>query len=424
MTDIRTMDDMGDITDKRVVIRVDYNLPMKNGVITDTSRMDRQIPTIEELRERGCKKVVMMSHFGRPKGTRVDSMSLEPVAKALIAKTGMKVRFIDDCMGDAPRAAINEMSSEAFEIVFLENLRFYKEEEAGDRDFAVQLASYGDIYINDAFATAHRPHASTSIIAEMMPAYAGRLMEEEVIAIESALEAPEKPVMGIIGGAKVSSKLDVLKNMVDKLDVMVLGGGIANTFLLALGYDMKESLVEEEMVENAKTIMAKAKEKGCKIILPVDLIVAEGKLNENPTYKGAVNVNEIPEGCSAYDIGPASVKNILEEIKGVKTILWNGTPGASDFPPFDKGTQTIGDEISRRVAEGTLTCVAGGGETQEAVEKAKWNMSYLSTAGGAFLEMIEGKKLPGVEALRHKHREYFGLNRVENKPSVVAATVE
>jgi len=431
MTDIKTMDNMGDITGKRVLIRVDYNVPMENGEITDMTRIDATIKTIEEVIAKGGKPV-LMSHMGRPKGKKDPKLSLEPIAKALSERMNKKVTlvsdyFVNESITEASRKTTKEMQQG--EIVLLENLRYHDEEEANDEAFASSLASLGDIYINDAFATAHRAHASTYTLATMMPAYAGRLMEEETKALSIVLEKPEKPVMGIVAGFKVDSKTDLLNNLVEKLDVLVLGGAMANTFLAATGIDMGASFVEKEMFETARTIMAKAKTCGCRIILPVDVNLGVADINvmkesnEEVRSLGIVSIKDIPANASAYDIGPASIANIQEELKNVKTVIYNGPTGAFEFPPFDKSTNAIAETLANHVTKGDLICVAGGGDTVAALEKfgLKEKMTYVSTAGGAFLEWMEGKELPGVEALRHKEKSYF-TNPMKNVTAFIKSS--
>ncbi len=394
MTNFRTLDAL-DAAGKTVLLRADLNVPMQDGRVSDTTRIDRLLPTIRELAGKGAK-VVLLSHFGRPKG-RDASLSLAPVGKALESALGQPVIFVNDCIGDAPKAAIAAMKPG--DVALLENVRFYPEEEKDDAGFAAKIAALGDVYVNDAFSAAHRAHATTHGIARLLPAYAGRLMEAELKALESALGNPKRPVAAIVGGAKISTKLDLLNNLVARIDVLVLGGGMANTFMAAQGADVGKSLCEHEMAEQARTIMETAKQRNCRIVLPVDGVVARefkaGAASET------VNTHAIPADAMMLDVGPTTVRLIVEVLKGCKTVLWNGPLGAFEIAPFDAGTVALAKAVADLTTSGTVLSVAGGGDTVAALAHAgvEEKFSYVSTAGGAFLEWLEGKKLPGVEAL-------------------------
>jgi len=388
--------DNADLKNKRVILRADLNVPMQDGVITDMTRIDRVVPTVKELVEKGAK-VIIVSHFGRPKGKKDPSMSLEPIAKAFTTSLGQEVKFVGNCIGDEPKKASDAMQSG--EVIMLENLRYYDEEEANDEKFAREIASFGDVYVNDAFSTAHRAHASTHFIATLLPAYAGRLMEAELNALNAALETPVRPVVAIVGGSKISTKLELLNNLVKKIDVLVLGGGMANTFMFAQGVNVGKSLCEVDMKDQALEIINTAKANGCKIVLPVDAVVAS-KLEAGIATE-TVSVNAIPADQMMLDIGPASVAQVETELKNAKTLLWNGPVGAFEFTPFDKGTTSIAKIAAALTSKKVLTSVAGGGDTVSALSHAgvTEEMTYVSTAGGAFLEWLEGKVLPGVQAL-------------------------
>ncbi|HIE20354.1 MAG TPA: phosphoglycerate kinase [Rhodospirillales bacterium] len=395
MSNFNTIDDL-DVRGKRVLVRCDLNVPMKDGNITDATRIDRSLPTIRDLLAGGAG-VIVMSHFGRPKGMVVQDMSLRPVADALAKRLGRDVAFAGDCIGnDAERAA--QLAS-AGGVAMLENLRFHAEEEANDAAFAGKLAELGNIYVNDAFSCAHRAHASTEAIAKLLPSAAGRLMQAELVALGDALENPERPVAALVGGAKISSKMTVLGHLVSKVDMLIIGGGMANTFLYAQGIDVGKSLCEADMADDARGILTKAAEAGCEIVLPIDAVVArefaEGAASET------VLLDAIPADAMMLDVGPASVADLIGRIGHCKTLVWNGPLGAFEVKPFDTATNALASEAAKLTAAGSLLSVAGGGDTVAALANAgvQDQFTYVSTAGGAFLEWLEGKELPGVAAL-------------------------
>ncbi|HIM77069.1 MAG TPA: phosphoglycerate kinase [Rhodospirillales bacterium] len=395
MSNFNTIDDL-DVRGKRVLVRCDLNVPMKDGNITDATRIDRSLPTIRDLLAGGAG-VIVMSHFGRPKGMVVQDMSLRPVADALAKRLGRDVAFAGDCIGDdAERAA--QLAS-AGGVAMLENLRFHAEEEANDAAFAGKLAELGNIYVNDAFSCAHRAHASTEAIAKLLPSAAGRLMQAELVALGDALENPERPVAALVGGAKISSKMTVLGHLVSKVDMLIIGGGMANTFLYAQGIDVGKSLCEADMADDARGILTKAAEAGCEIVLPIDAVVArefaEGAASET------VLLDAIPADAMMLDVGPASVADLIGRLGHCKTLVWNGPLGAFEVKPFDTATNALASEAAKLTAAGSLLSVAGGGDTVAALANAgvQDQFTYVSTAGGAFLEWLEGKELPGVAAL-------------------------
>ena len=397
MTSFKTLDDI-DVAGKTVLVRGDLNVPMKEGKVKDSTRLDRLAPTLTELADKGAK-VVVMSHFGRPKGKVNPDYSLGPVVPALEkALGGRTVKFAEDCVG--PKAEEAVAALKPGEFLLLENLRFYAEEEKNDTDFAKKLAALGDIYVNDAFASAHRAHASTEAIARFMPAVAGRLMQAELVALTKALEKPERPVAAVVGGAKISTKLDLLGNLVQKVDMLVLGGGMANTFLYAQGKDVGASLCEKDMADAAREIMEKAKAAGCEIVLPPDGVIAsEFKAGaENQT----VSSDAIPGDKMMLDVGPASIDMLKGKLAECKTVVWNGPLGAFEIEPFDTATTAVAQYAAQLTKDGKMLTVAGGGDTVSALEHAHviGDFSYVSTAGGAFLEWMEGKELPGVAALK------------------------
>jgi len=395
MTTFKTIDDL-DVKGKRVLVRCDLNVPMKDGVVTDTTRIDRSVPTLKDLSARGGR-VVIVSHFGRPKGQVVPEMSLRPVAEAMAKAIGRDVAFATECVGPAAEAAVGRL--EDGDIVMLENLRYHAQETENDQAFATQLAAHADLYVNDAFSCAHRAHASTEGVAHLLPAAAGRLMQAELEALSNALEAPEHPMAALVGGAKISTKMDVLGHLVSKADLLIIGGGMANTFLFAQGVDVGKSLCEVEMADQARDVMEKAAEAGCEIVLPVDAVVAEefaeGAANEQ------VTLDSVPADGMILDVGPASIDDLTGRLADCKTIVWNGPLGAFEVSPFDTGTNAVAREAARLTKEGKLLSVAGGGDTVAALANAGVGeaFSYVSTAGGAFLEWLEGKELPGVAAL-------------------------
>lgn len=392
----KTLDDLNDITGKRVLVRVDLNVPMDSGRITDTTRIERVLPTIRELSEKGAK-VILLAHFGRPKGERVADMSLAPVAPAVAELLGKPVAFADDCVGGVATEMVNAMSDGG--VLLLENTRYHRGEEKNDPDFARALAANGDIYVNDAFSAAHRAHGSTEGIARLLPAYAGRTMQAELEALGSALGDPVRPVLAVVGGAKVSSKIDLLENLVSRVDMLVIGGGMANTFLAAKGTDVGKSLCEHDLADTARKIMVAAEAANCDIVLPDDAVVARefkaGAANET------VELDAIPSDGMILDVGAASIETVKSKIDSAKTLVWNGPLGAFEIEPFDKATVAAAKHAAENTRAGKLNSVAGGGDTVAALNHAgaAEGFSYVSTAGGAFLEWLEGKELPGVKAL-------------------------
>jgi len=399
MSQFKTLSDY-DVAGKRVLLRADLNVPMKDGVVTDSTRIDRTLPTIVELTQKGAR-VVLITHWGRPKGERVPEMSVEPIAEALSSKLGKAVKFAPDCIGADAEKVVNALADT--EVCVLENLRYYKEETDNDQAFAEKLAALGDIYVNDAFSCAHRAHASTEALARLLPSAAGRLMQSELEALSGALEAPERPVAALVGGAKVSTKLDVLNNLSAKVDMLIIGGGMANTFLNAQGIDIGNSLCEHDLADTAKEILASADKNGCEVILPVDGVVAKefaaGAENRTVTLAEGVSGDEM-----ILDVGAASIAFIKDKLSACKTIVWNGPMGAFEIAPFDAGTNGAAQAAAELTKDGKLVSVAGGGDTVAALDHAgvKEDFTYISTAGGAFLEWLEGKELPGVEVLRSK----------------------
>ena len=392
---LRTLDGV-DVAGKRVLLRADLNVPVHDGKITDLTRIERLSPTIRELSGKGAK-VIVLSHFDRPKGKRVPGMSLAPMATALGQVLGRRVRFGEDCTGIPAFSAI--MAMQDGDVAVLENTRFHPGEEKNDPAFAAEMAKLGQIFVNDAFSAAHRAHASTEGIAHLLPSYAGRLMQAELEALAGALTTPVRPVMAIVGGSKVSTKLDLLGNLVTKVDVLVIGGAMANTFLAAEGVGVGKSLQEADMHATALEIVAKAKAAGCAIVLPVDAIVA-GSLAPGVATE-AVAMGAVPADQMILDIGPRTVAEITGRLASVKTLVWNGPVGAFETPPFDAGTTALAKAIGAATQAGALRSVAGGGDTVSALRHAGEleRLSYVSAAGGAFLEWLEGKTLPGVAVL-------------------------
>ncbi|MCI5048015.1 MAG: phosphoglycerate kinase [Aquisalinus sp.] len=393
----RTIDDIADLAGKRVLVRVDFNVPMADGKVTDATRLERALPTLRDLIARSAK-VILLSHFGRPKGQRVADMSLAPVADALRGLLDCDVHFAEDCIGGPAKVAVSTMHGG--EVLLMENTRFHAGEEKNDPEFAKALADNGDIYINDAFSAAHRAHASTEGVAHLLPAAAGRAMEKELDYLAAALAAPERPMMAVVGGAKVSTKLDVLTNLIDKADFLVVGGGMANTFLLAQGQDIGKSLAEPDLVPKALEITEKAKAQGCEILLPSDVVVAtEFVAGAKSTAKKA---SDVAASEMILDLGPASVDEIAAKMETCKTLVWNGPLGAFETEPFHVATVEAAKFAGKLASAGKLVAVAGGGDTVAALNQAgvAEDFTYISTAGGAFLEWMEGKALPGVEALR------------------------
>ena len=396
MTKFNTLDGF-DVAGKRVLVRADLNVPMKDGRVTNTTRIDRTVPTLTELADQGAR-VIVVTHLGRPKGQVVDSMSLRPVAEALSSACGRPVAFATDCIGDAAAKVVGAMKDG--DIALLENLRFHAEEEKNDPGFAAQLAANADAYVNDAFSTAHRAHASTEAAARLLPAAAGRLMQAELEALTNALDAPKHPVAAVIGGAKISTKLDVLGNLSKKVDILIIGGGMANTFLNAKGVNVGKSLCEHEMAASAREIMSVASDAGCDIVLPTDAVVA-AELAEG-AKSTTVEIGSVPADQMILDVGPESIEELIKLLRGCQTVLWNGPLGAFEVEPFDVGTNAVAQEAARLTEAGKLLSVAGGGDTVAALARAGVGdqFSYVSTAGGAFLEWLEGKDLPGVAVLR------------------------
>ncbi len=394
----RTLDD-ADVAGKRVLLRVDLNVPTENGKVTDTTRIERVASTITEIADKGGK-VILLAHFGRPKGGPDEANSLRPVADAVAEVTGREVGFATDCLGDVAAAAIAKMKNG--DILLLENTRFYKGEEKNDPAMVEGLAKLGDLYVNDAFSAAHRAHASTEGVAHKLPAFAGRAMQAELEALTIALGNPERPVAAIVGGAKVSSKLELLGNLIKKVDLLIIGGGMANTFLFAAGKAVGKSLCEKDMADTARTIMADADTAGCRIILPVDAVVA--KEFKAHAQARVVDVDRVEDDEMILDIGPRSVVMIEEALGKVKTLVWNGPFGAFETPPFEAATFGIARTVGFLTRDGKLKAIAGGGDTVAALNTAgvAGQFTYVSAAGGAFLEWMEGKALPGVEALRAK----------------------
>ena len=395
MSDFKTIDSER-VQGKRVLVRVDLNVPMKDGKVTDATRIERAAPTLKELADKGAK-VIVLSHFGRPDGKRVPEMSLKPLVEPLSKALGKPVAFADDCVGPEAEAAVKALK--AGDVLLLENLRFHKEEEKNDKGFIEKLAALGDIYVNDAFSAAHRAHASTEGVAHRLPALAGRLMQAELEALAKALGHPKKPVVAIVGGAKVSTKLDLLGNLVGKVDKLIIGGGMANTFLLAQGISVGKSLAEKDSAATALGILDKAKAAKCDVLLPVDAVVA-ARFEANAPHE-VVEVHDCPDDKMILDVGPKSVAVYEEHVKGCATLVWNGPLGAFEMKPFDDGTVALARTVADLTTAGSLLSVAGGGDTVAALAAAgvEDKFSYVSTAGGAFLEWMEGKTLPGVAAL-------------------------
>jgi phosphoglycerate kinase len=396
MTSLSTLDD-GDVKGKRVLLRVDLNVPMEDGRVTDATRIERILPSINELADKGAK-VVLLSHFGRPKGQRVEAESLRHVLPALEQHLKRKVAFADDCVGEAAAAVVGAMKDG--DVALLENTRFHKGEEKNDAAFIEEVAKNGDLFVNDAFSAAHRAHATTTGIAAKLPAIAGRTMQAELEALESALTNPARPVMAIVGGAKVSTKLELLGNLVAKVDYLVIGGGMANTFLAAQGKAVGKSLCEHDLADTAREIIEKAKAANCTIVLPVDATVAQKFEAHAPSR--IVSVDHVGADDMILDVGPKSVAQVESLLAKCKTLVWNGPFGAFELPPFDEGTNAVAQTAARLTVEGKLLSVAGGGDTVAALNQAHagQEFSYVSTAGGAFLEWLEGKTLPGVAALK------------------------
>jgi phosphoglycerate kinase len=392
----KTLDDMGEIRGKRILVREDLNVPMADGTITDDTRLRATVETLSELSDRGAK-VLVLAHFGRPKGKPNTEMSLAPVVPGLGAVLGRDVSFISDCQGNDAAAAVAALPDGG--IAVLENTRFHGGEEANDAAFIADMAKLGDFYVNDAFSAAHRAHASTEGVAHVLPAFAGRAMEAELKALEKALGAPEKPVAAVVGGAKVSSKLDVLRHLVARVDHLIIGGGMANTFLAARGVNVGRSLCEHDLTGTAEEILDAADKANCTVHLPYDVMVAK-EFRANPPVR-TVNVHEVAADEMILDVGPAAVEALADVLKNCRTLVWNGPMGAFETPPFDTATVALARTVAALTKEGSLVSVAGGGDTVAALNHAgvAADFTFVSTAGGAFLEWMEGRDLPGVVAL-------------------------
>ncbi len=392
----RGLDAIGDVRGKRILVRVDLNVPMQGGAVSDTTRLDAMRASVLELADKGAI-VLLLSHFGRPKGAKDPRFSLSLVVDAVSRALGRSVMFVSDCIGEGAVAGLKVLA--AGDIAVLENTRFHPGEEANDANFCDALASIGDQYVNDAFSASHRAHGSTEGIAHRLPAFAGRAMEAELQALEKALGQPERPVAALVGGAKVSSKIDVLRNLVAKVDHLIIGGGMANTFLAARGVAVGRSLCEHDLVDTASAIFAAAEQAGCTIHLPYDVVVAREFAANPPTR--TVNVHDVAADEMILDIGPAAVEALGDVLKICRTLVWNGPLGAFETPPFDTGTTALAQLAGALTHEGSLVSVAGGGDTVAALHHAgvAGDFTFISTAGGAFLEWMEGRELPGVAAL-------------------------
>ena len=396
MPGFRTLDSV-DVKGKRALTRVDLNLPMKDGKVTDATRIDRVLPTIKELADKGAK-VILLAHFGRPDGKRDPKQSLKPVAEAVASRLGKPVGFAEDCVGAVAESAVDKLKPG--DVLLLENTRFHRGEELNEPAFIDGLAKLGDVYVNDAFSCAHRAHGSTEGIARKLPALAGRNMQAELDALAKALEKPARPVAAIVGGAKVSTKLDLLGNLVAKVDRLIIGGGMANTFLFAQGKEVGKSLCERDLADTARDILAKAKAKNCEVLLPEDAVVAtEFKAG---AASQVASVDAVPADAMILDIGPKTSGALIRALEGCKTLVWNGPVGAFETKPFDAGTMALAKAAAELTKQGKLLTVAGGGDTVAALAAAGAtdDFTYISTAGGAFLEWMEGKPLPGVDALK------------------------
>ncbi|ESQ88740.1 phosphoglycerate kinase [Asticcacaulis sp. AC460] len=393
----KTLDDVSDLNGKIALVRVDFNVPMEDGRITDDTRLRVAIPTIEKLVAKGAK-VALLAHFDRPKGKIVPEMSLRPVAGPLSELLGKTVGFASDCVGPAAADLLKLLP--AGSVALLENVRFHAGEEKNDPEFAQQLADIGDIYVNDAFSAAHRAHASTEGVAKLLPAYAGESMRRELDALEAALGNPQRPTLGIVGGSKVSTKLDLLKNLVGKLDALAIGGGMANTFLYAQGVEVGGSLCEKDLKDTALEILKEAEAQGCRILLPVDVVVAQEFKAHAPSRTQDVDA-VLSADDKIFDAGPKTVDQLTEVMAASKTLIWNGPLGVFELPPFDAATVAAAKFAASQTKSGKLVAVAGGGDTVAALNHAgvSEDMTFVSTAGGAFLEWMEGKVLPGVAAL-------------------------
>ena len=393
----RTLDDLGNIKGKRALVRVDLNVPRANGRVTDATRLNALLPTVLELADKGAK-VLLLAHFGRPNGAKHSEMSVSMVLDALEKVTGREIMFVPEITGDVVKQSVDILADG--DIALLENTRFWPGEETNDLDLAKAVAANGDIYVNDAFSAAHRAHMSTEGLAHILPAYAGRSMEAELRALEAALGKPEHPVAAVVGGAKVSSKLNVLTHLVTKVDHLIIGGGMANTFLAARGIDVGKSLCEHDLADTANAILVAADDAGCTVHLPYDVVTSR-EFRANPPVR-IVNVHDVAADEMILDVGPAAVEALADVLKNCRTLVWNGPMGAFEMPPFDAATVALAKTAAALTKEGSLISVAGGGDTVAALAHAGVtdDFSFVSTAGGAFLEWMEGKPLPGVEALK------------------------
>jgi phosphoglycerate kinase len=397
MANFKTIDDI-EVTDKRVLLRADLNVPIHAGRISDFTRLARASQTVIELLNRGAK-VIVMSHFGRPEGKFNPTMSLAPIADGLSITTGRDVKFAVDCVGVEAEAAVARLQEG--ELLLLENLRFHAGETANDPEFAKSLAKLGDVFVNDAFSCSHRAHASIVGVAEHLPLAAGRLMQEELENLSNILDNPEKPLAAIIGGSKISSKLTLLEALLEKVDLMIIGGGMANTFLKAQGVEIGRSICEDDLLDKAREIMAKAASKNCEILLPIDgVITREFKEMAESRIVDIANIGD----AMMLDVGPKTVNLAMQKLQNMKTVVWNGPLGAFEMTPFDCGTTSLARAVAAMTAQGKIKSITGGGDTVSALARAgvKDSFTYLSTAGGAFLEWLEGKELPGVSALKNK----------------------
>jgi phosphoglycerate kinase len=395
MPKFKTLDDL-DVAGKTVLLRVDFNVPMSGGKVTDATRLERAVPTIQDLTKKGAR-VLLLSHFGRPKGKPNPEMSLQPLAPEIAKVLGHEVAFATDCIGAAAEKVVKDLKPGG--VALLENLRFHPGEEANDVAFVKALAALGNVYVNDAFSAAHRAHASTEGIARLLPSAAGRLMQAELEHLAAALEKPKRPLAAIVGGAKISTKLALLGNLVAKVDMLVIGGGMANTFLNAVGVKVGKSLCEHDMAGTAREILEKAKAAGCGVVLPTDAVVAAEFKAGSPSE--TVSVKAVPQDKMILDVGPATAAHLARRLGDCATLVWNGPLGAFEIPPFDKATNSVAQAAAKLTKAGKLLTVAGGGDTVAALAHAGVldDFSYVSTAGGAFLEWLEGKTLPGVKAL-------------------------
>ncbi len=393
----RTLDDM-DLRNGTILTRVDINVPVESGQVSDATRIHRIVPTVKDILARGGKPV-LMAHFGRPKGRSDPKLSLKVLLPSLEAAFGLPVAFAEDCIGKAAEAAVQALPENS--VLLLENTRFHPAEMANDAEFTASLAALGDIYCNDAFSASHRAHASTEGIARHLPCCAGRLMQAELTALEAALGTPSRPVMAIVGGAKISTKLKLLDNLIHKVDHLVIGGGMANTFLAAAGLNIGRSLTENDMVGQASEILKRAESSGCEILLPEDIVVAR-RFETNAAHETHPS-DTCPMDAMILDAGPKSSKRILDIASDCRTLIWNGPLGAFEIPPFDASTRSVAKEVAALTRAGKITSVAGGGDTVAAINQAgiAGDLTYISTAGGAFLEWMEGGTLPGIAALRH-----------------------